>query len=124
MIISEFNEKPDFVNPEGVKWWVDKATTLYARQDNDVGKSLPRIQVWYVEKPDGLRTRLIIEDGTVIFESTQIEAIEPIERRLDMPVVNSNQAVLWACMKRLQYKLGAARLGPGLGRLVRGLATV
>ena len=50
--------------------------------------------------------------------TTQIEAIESIERRLGKPVVNSNQAVLWACAKRLQPKLGNARLGPGLGRLV------
>src|SRR4026209_2625032 len=50
--------------------------------------------------------------------TTQIEAIEPIERRLGKPVVNSNQAVLWACVKRLRHKLGAARLASGLGRLV------
>jgi maleate isomerase len=52
--------------------------------------------------------------------TTQIEAIEPIERKLGKPVVNSNQAVLWACMKRLRHKLGATRLAPGLGRLVAG----
>jgi maleate cis-trans isomerase len=50
--------------------------------------------------------------------TTQIEAIAPIERRLSKPVVNSNQAVLWACLKRLRHKLGAARAAPGLGRLV------
>ena len=52
--------------------------------------------------------------------TTQIEAIEPIERRLDKPVVNSNQAVLWAAMSRLRHKLGAAQSRPGLGRLVSG----
>jgi maleate cis-trans isomerase len=51
--------------------------------------------------------------------TTQIEAIEPIERKLGKPVVNSNQAVLWACVTRLRHKLGAARLGPELGRLVQ-----
>lgn len=50
--------------------------------------------------------------------TTQIEAIEPIEARLGKPVVNSNQAVLWACVKRLRHKLGSVRLAPGLGRLV------
>jgi maleate isomerase len=49
--------------------------------------------------------------------TTQIEAIEPIERKLGKPVINSNQAVLWACMKRLRHKLGAAELAAGLGRL-------
>ena len=52
--------------------------------------------------------------------TTQIEAIEPIERKLGKPVVNSNQAVLWACVKRLRHKLGPVRLAPGLGRLVAG----
>jgi maleate isomerase len=52
--------------------------------------------------------------------TTQIEAIEPIERKLGKPVVNSNQAVLWACVKRLCQKLGAVELSPALGRLVRG----
>ena len=37
--------------------------------------------------------------------TTQIEAIADIERALGKPVVNSNQAVLWGCVKRL--KLGA-----------------
>ncbi|MCC6780575.1 MAG: hypothetical protein IT537_28695 [Hyphomicrobiales bacterium] len=50
--------------------------------------------------------------------TTQIEAFAPIERRLGQPVVNSNQAVLWAATQRLRGKLGAARLAPGLGRLV------
>jgi maleate cis-trans isomerase len=54
--------------------------------------------------------------------TTQIEAIEPIERRLGKPVVNSNQAVLWACVKRLRHKLGPVKLAAGLGTLVtRGL---
>jgi maleate isomerase len=52
--------------------------------------------------------------------TTQIEAIEPIEQKLGKPVVNSNQAVLWAAMSRLRHKLGAAQSRPGLGRLVSG----
>jgi maleate cis-trans isomerase len=45
--------------------------------------------------------------------TSMIESIEEIERRLDRPVVNSNQAVLWAALRRLQIA------GPiaGLGRL-------
>src|SRR5262249_35413 len=34
--------------------------------------------------------------------TTQIEAIEEIEDELGKPVVNSNQAVLWGCVKRLK----------------------
>jgi maleate cis-trans isomerase len=50
--------------------------------------------------------------------TTQIEAIEDIERTLGKPVVNSNQAVLWGCVRRLGGKLGALPATPGLGRLM------
>ncbi|HEY1544591.1 MAG TPA: hypothetical protein VGG01_19500 [Xanthobacteraceae bacterium] len=50
--------------------------------------------------------------------TTQIEAIEDIELALGKPVVNSNQAVLWACLKRLGGRLGALPPMPRLGRLM------
>ena len=50
--------------------------------------------------------------------TTQIETIAPLEQALGVPVVNSNQAVLWAAMRRLGARLGGARLVPELGRLV------
>ena len=49
--------------------------------------------------------------------TTQIEAIEEIERALGKPVVNSNQAVLWGCVKELRTKLGPLAPMP-LGRLM------
>jgi maleate cis-trans isomerase len=48
--------------------------------------------------------------------TTQIETIGVLERRLGKPVVNSNQSVLWACLRRLTPILGR-RTVPGLGRL-------
>jgi maleate cis-trans isomerase len=51
--------------------------------------------------------------------TTQIEAIEDIERALGKPVVNSNQAVLWGCLKRLQPMLGPLPAMPRLGRLMQ-----
>jgi maleate isomerase len=50
--------------------------------------------------------------------TTQIEAIGLIERALEKPVVNSNQAVLWGCMQRLRDVLPPAVSDPGLGRLM------
>jgi maleate cis-trans isomerase len=50
--------------------------------------------------------------------TTQIEAITEIERRLGKPVVNSNQAVMWACLDRLRAVLGIAGTLPGVGRLM------
>jgi maleate cis-trans isomerase len=43
-----------------------------------------------------------------------IEAIGALERALEKPVVSSNQATLWACLKRL----GMAHVNPELGRLM------
>lgn len=45
--------------------------------------------------------------------TTMIDAIEDVERRLEKPVVNSNQAVLWAALRRLEIIEPIA----GLGRL-------
>lgn len=50
-------------------------------------------------------------DADAIFFScaatTQIDAVAPTEAALNKPVVNSNQAVLWAALKYLSPKLGA-----------------
>ena len=48
--------------------------------------------------------------------TTQIEAIETIEREMGKPVVNSNQATLWAALRRIGAPGGVPRI-PGLGRL-------
>jgi maleate cis-trans isomerase len=45
--------------------------------------------------------------------TSMIDAIDDIERRLDKPVVNSNQAVLWTALRRLEITEPVA----GLGRL-------
>ena len=50
--------------------------------------------------------------------TTQIEAVAAIEEALGKPVVNSNQAVLWGCLKRLKGKLGDVPAMPELGRLM------
>ena len=50
--------------------------------------------------------------------TTQIEAVAAIEEALGKPVVNSNQAVLWGCLKRLKQKLGGVPPMPDLGRLM------
>jgi maleate isomerase len=54
--------------------------------------------------------------------TTQIEAVAAIEEALGKPVVNSNQAVLWGCLKRLKGKLGDAFSTPeNLGQLMHDL---
>jgi maleate isomerase len=51
--------------------------------------------------------------------TTQIEAIADIERALGKPVVNSNQAVLWGCLRRLEAALAPLPPMPLLGQLMR-----
>ena len=94
---------------------------------HDVALALPGSDQYLAEPPErwvALAVEHARDDADGYFLSctntTQIEAIEPIEWRLGKPVVNSNQAVLWACMKRLRPKLGGAEPAPGLGRLVAG----
>jgi len=48
--------------------------------------------------------------------TTQIEAIDTIERQTGKPAINSNQATLWAALKRIPALGGAPRI-PGLGAL-------
>jgi maleate cis-trans isomerase len=53
--------------------------------------------------------------------TTQIEAIAEIEKMLGKPVVNSNQAVLWGCVRRLREKLSPLQPMPHLGKLMTQL---
>jgi maleate isomerase len=54
--------------------------------------------------------------------TTQLEAVAAIEEALGKPVVNSNQAVLWGCLKRLKGELGDGfSVPPHLGRLMHDL---
>ncbi len=94
---------------------------------HDVALALPGSDQYLAQPPERwveLAAEHARDDADGYFLSctntTQIEAIEPIERRLGKAVVNSNQAVLWACMKRLRSKLGRAEPAPGLGRLLAG----
>jgi maleate cis-trans isomerase len=60
----------------------------------------------------------VVADGFFLSctNTTQIEAIETIEREIGKPAVNSNQATLWAALKRAPA-FGAVPRIPGLGRL-------
>jgi maleate cis-trans isomerase len=51
--------------------------------------------------------------------TTQIEAVAAVERRLGKPAVNSNQAVLWGCLRRLHAQLTPLPSMPHLGRLLQ-----
>ena len=73
--MNPFSSPPDFINAEGVKWWHDDSTTKYARNPDKFGTTLD-VQCWYVEFPDGSRTRVLINaDQQVVDESQTLEGI-------------------------------------------------
>ena len=51
--------------------------------------------------------------------TTQIDAISILEAELKKPIVNSNQATIWACLKGLEDKLGGPQGVERLGALAR-----
>ena len=50
--------------------------------------------------------------------TTQIDAIATLEAELHKPVINSNQATIWAAMKRISGKVGPFPAAPQLGSLM------
>jgi maleate isomerase len=102
----------DYLHASGFTVLRDKAMKLEAK---DFGSVTPAQWAQMAKEMDG-------PDADGVFLSctntTQIEAIADIERQLGKPVVNSNQAVLWGCVKRLRKALPQLKPMPALGRLM------
>jgi maleate cis-trans isomerase len=90
----------------------DKAMNLEAK---DFGSVTPAQWAQMSKELDGPDVDGVFLSCT---NTTQIEAIADIERQLGKPVVNSNQAVLWGCVKRLKKTLAPLKPMPALGRLM------
>ena len=105
----------DYLTAAGVTVLRDIAMKLEAR---DFGSVTPAQWAQMAKEIDG-------PDADGVFLSctntTQIEAIADIERMLGKPVVNSNQAVLWGCVRQLRAALGPLAPMPQLGRLMQSL---
>jgi maleate isomerase len=103
----------DYLSAAGVEVVRDVALKL---EPLDFGTITPAQWAALAQENDG-------DDVDGIFLSctntTQIEAIADIERRLGKPVVNSNQAVLWGCLRRLGAALAPLPAMPELGRLMK-----
>ncbi len=74
-MIFDFDREPDFVNPEGVKWWLDKSSTQYARRENIRGTTLPTITVFMCEFPDKTRSYVILDGTQPVDAPTTLEAV-------------------------------------------------
>lgn len=102
----------DYLNASGVAVVRDVALKLAPL---DFGKVTPAQWATLAQENDGPDIDGIFLSCT---NTTQIEAIADIERRLNKPVVNSNQAVLWGCMRKLGSALAPVPAMPELGRLM------
>jgi maleate cis-trans isomerase len=105
----------DYLTAAGVTVLRDVAMKLEAK---DFGSVTPKQWAQMAKEIDGPDSDGVFLSCT---NTTQIEAIADIERELGKPVVNSNQAVLWGCVKRLKGKLAPLKPMPQLGRLMGSL---
>jgi maleate isomerase len=105
----------DYLNAAGVEVKRDVALKL---EPLDFGTVTPAQWADMATQNDGPDVDGVFLSCT---NTTQIDAIAEIERRLNKPVVNSNQAVLWGCLRRLHGRLAPLPAMPELGRLMRHL---
>ena len=105
----------DYLTASGFTVVRDVAMNL---QPKDFGSVTPAQWAQMAKEKDGPDVDGIFLSCT---NTTQIEAIADIERELGKPVVNSNQAVLWGCVKRLKKTLSPLKPMPELGRLMERL---
>jgi maleate isomerase len=105
----------DYLTAAGVEVVQDVALKL---EPLDFGKVTPEQWAKLAEENDRPEADGIFLSCT---NTRQIEAIADIEQRLGKPVVNSNQAVLWGCMRQLKAALAPLKPAPELGRLMTKL---
>ena len=76
-LINIDEDNPDFINEDGVKWWLINGTTDYAQRPNIKGTSLKNIQCYLTEFKDGSKIYVLLDINVhqVIFNSSQLEAM-------------------------------------------------
>lgn len=73
LLKDQFSTPPDFVNEKGIKWWIDKDTTEYARNPDNNGICL-NVRCFLVQETSGRKTRVIVSDNSIIYENQNYEA--------------------------------------------------
>lgn len=106
----------DYLTAAGLTVLRDRAMGLDAK---DFGSVTPQQWTAMAKEMDGPDSDGVFFSCT---NTTQIEAIADTERLLGKPVVNSNQAVLWGCMRKLAKSLAPLPPLPQLGRLMQHLS--
>lgn len=103
----------DYLNASGIEVARDVALKL---EPLDFGTVTPAQWTALAQENDGPDVDGIFLSCT---NTTQIDAIADIEAKLGKPVVNSNQAVLWGCLRKLGRALSPLPAMPRLGRLMQ-----
>jgi len=103
----------DYLNAAGIDVVRDVALKL---EPLDFGSVTPAQWTKLAQENDGPDVDGVFLSCT---NTTQIDAIADIEATLGKPVVNSNQAVLWGCLRRLGAALAPLPAMPELGRLMQ-----
>lgn len=103
----------DYLNAAGIEVVRDVALKL---EPLDFGNVTPAQWTKLAQENDGPDVDGVFLSCT---NTTQIDAIADIEAKLGKPVVNSNQAVLWGCLRRLGAALAPLPAMPELGRLMK-----
>jgi maleate cis-trans isomerase len=103
----------DYLGASGIEVVRDVALKL---EPLDFGTVTPAQWTALAQENDGPEVDGIFLSCT---NTTQIDAIADIEAKLGKPVVNSNQAVLWGCLRKLGRALPPLPAMPKLGRLMQ-----
>ena len=73
---SEFDKPPYHVNEKGVKFWIDRDCTEWARREGGSGRPLKGAVVYLVEEPNGAHTRLLVDSkATPVATETALDAM-------------------------------------------------
>jgi hypothetical protein len=67
--------QPNLVGPDGTKWYLDPAGTEYAQRKDQRGVSMPRANVWVIEKLNGEFKMCLVEDNITRFEGFWVDQI-------------------------------------------------
>lgn len=69
--VTPFWEKndPDFINDKGIKWWLDKDLTKYARNKPNCEQMI----AYVVKEPSGELNRLLVENEEIIYGTQVLE---------------------------------------------------
>lgn len=73
--MTDINRHPDGINSAGVKFWVNRGLTDWARKPDHAGITLPNVTGYAAEEPSGRRTYLLTDGDAWIFESQRLEDV-------------------------------------------------